>query len=294
MATYVTPARFNVMGFGSDAVPDNILRSILVRASRAADTYCAVPMVPSRYSFLGGSVTNEEHPFRLSTEEAFGRRVRLYCTPLKSVSDLKIYVTNQQYVQFPAGELFVTKNWVEIVSLAMTASGLFGAAIVPNIGLGTPILKAAYSYGYSFTEGDETLGSSDLLTYRAANQFWDATQVTVKRDGAEITTGFTIDRNEGTVTFATIQLSSSIITASYGYTLPSAVAEAVGYIAADMLSDKSLVESGVGGLRSLHVDEITIEREPVHVTRQGGQVLDPVVPDHAASLLDPFRFFSAF
>ena len=65
MLPYLTPDRYRSMGFGTEDIDDEFLRSIINRASLSVDRYCSVPMVPSRYSFRGGSVTDEEHDFFL-------------------------------------------------------------------------------------------------------------------------------------------------------------------------------------------------------------------------------------
>ena len=76
---YLTPERFRTMGVGSDL--DNIeeweLRSILQSASRSVDAYCNVPILPQRFIFRGGTMTDEDHEMVYNS-----RRVRLRARPI--------------------------------------------------------------------------------------------------------------------------------------------------------------------------------------------------------------------
>lgn len=289
---YLTPDRYRAMGFGAEDLEDSDLRAILNRASRAVDRYCSAPMLPQRHSFRGGAIANEEHRYDIGDGVFHGaqRQVWLWHTPLKAMTALRLYVTNTQFVDFPAGELFVTKDYIEIISLAVGSVGLYGSAILPVVGLGQPLLRASYTYGYSFTETDEVLEDTDARTYRASNQFWDDTAVTIKVGGSTVATGFTLDREEGVVIFDTQQVDE--VRASYGYTLPSEISEATGIIATDLMGERAITAGGMSSLRSLKVAEITIER---NVPRSRGvaaaSIMDDI-PDRAARLLNAFNFIS--
>lgn len=290
---YLTEGRFPSLGLGVDltGIDPIQVRSTLLAAAARVDTYCAVPLLPQPYSFRGGSITGERKRWDagdgiLTFPE---RVVYLRHTPIKAVSQLRIYVTNTQYVQFDPSELVLLREvgTVEIVSLAMTASGLFGAFIVPNIGLGRPIVDANYTYGYEFTSIDESLLTIATNVYQAQNQFWDASAVTVKVAGTIVTTGFTIDRNEGTVTFAATP--AGVVTASYGYTMPFNIAMATGMIAHDMLTERELHERGLGNIRRLRVGEIEMDRgrEP---SASSNTLSEIAIPPDAQALLEGFRF----
>lgn len=283
---YLTPERYRAMGFGTDDLEDADLRAILSRASRQVDAYCTVPLVPTRYSFLGGAVTDEEQDYNVGDGvTSFPQRLIFpRFRPVKTVTSCRIYVTNQQYISFSDSEMFVSRSQIQIISFAMTANGLFGAAIIPSVGLMVPILRLGYTYGYVFTTTDEVLEPTDASTYRAQNQFWDDTDVTIQVDGATVTTGFTLDRTEGTVTFDDNQASSAVVTASYGYGLPSEIAEATGLIAAANMGERQMVARGMSGVRSLKIGEISIERNTL---RRGETQL--WVPAEAGAMLEGFR-----
>lgn len=200
MLPYITPERYNAMGFGATAQDDATLRSFIHRASLAVDRYVSAPMVPTRFSFRGGTVVDEEHRFSLGNtiNEHPTRIVWPNCTPLKSVSAFSVWVTATQHVDFNTDELFITKDNFHLTSINLTSAGLFGAIAVPVLGLKEPISKTTYTYGYDFAAVDEVLsGDSTYTVYRAVNQFWNDEDVTVKKNDVAITTGFTVNKTEG-------------------------------------------------------------------------------------------------
>lgn len=291
MLPYLTPDRYAAMGFGTTSLDDSIIRSFINRASLAVDRYCSVPMVPSRYSFRGGTVTDEEHLFELGNDvnEQARRIIWPRSSPVSSVSQLRVYVTNTQYVDFDASELFVTKDTIEITSITLTSAGLFGALAIPILGLRTPIAKVTYTYGYDFDSTDEVLSSSDDTVYRALNQFWNDDDVVVKVNGVVVTTGFTVDKTEGVITFDSANTTGDIVTATYGYSLPSEVSEATGLTVAKFVGDREIVERGMAGLDSLRVGEIAMTR-PRPRAATSNQSVD--LPNEAKQLLDGLHFMT--
>ena len=291
MLPYLTPERYRSMGFGTSDLDDEDLLSLINRATLAVDRYCAIPVVPDRYSFRGGTVTDEEHQFRLGDgiSEMPTRVIWVRSKPLRSVSSLRVYITNTQYVELDVDELFVTRNNVQIISLAQTSIGLFGAFAIPVVGLETAIARISYAYNYDFDAVDEVLANTEGMVYRAQNQFWNADAVTVKKDGVTQTTGFSVDKNEGIVTMTTQQAEASVITVSYGYTLPSEVAQASGLTVARSVGDKELIEKGMSGVEALRVGEISIER-PRARAAISNQSVD--LPNEAKQLLDGYHFIT--
>ena len=291
MLPYLTPDRYRSMGFGTEDIEDEQLRSIINRASLAVDRYCSVPMVPSRYSFRGGTVTDEEHQFFLGNgvnepqQRVFWPRSK----PIKAVSQLRVYVTNTQYVDFDVSELFVTKTSINVTSLTVTSIGLFGQFAVPVIGLATPIARITYTYGYDFDSVDEVLEPTDGKTFRAQNQFWNADTVTVSINGTPTASGWTADKTEGTIVFDSAQNAEAIITASYGYTMPNEVSQATGVTVADYIGQRDLVAKGMSGVQSLRVGEISIER-PRPRAATSNVSLD--IPNEAKQMLNGLEFIS--
>jgi hypothetical protein len=292
MLPYLTPQRYRSMGFGTTDQSDEYLRSLINRASLAVDRYCSVPMVPQRYSFRGGTITNEEHEFYLGNgvNEPQQRRFWPRSKPLKSVQSVRVYVTNSQYLDFNTDELFVTHDAINITSLTVTQVGLFGNFTVPVIGLATPIAKLSYTYGYEFTATEEFVEPTDGQLYRAQNQFWTDDDVVVEVSGTPVTTGFTVDRLEGTVKFEVNQPAGTVVQVTYTYSLPNEVSQATGLTVADFIGKKELVEKGMSGVQSIRVGEISIDRPRPRAATTNSSV---DVPNEAKQLLGGLQFISA-
>lgn len=251
-----------------------------------ANSFCAAP---SNHDFRGGSVTDERHVWEVGNAHRIGRqRIWPFHRPIRSVDHLRIDVTNTQYVQIEDTSLYVNpqENWVEPVALALTTVGLFGAGILPNVGLDTPVSKLTYTYGWEFTATDEPLASYSGSMLMAPDQFWTTDTVEVKQDGAVLAEGdYTIDAYEGMVTVSGYD-SSAFYTASYTYTLPRPVGLATALIATDVMAQQGIVGRGLIGLSSLTVEEISMR-----VSKSSGISQVPV-NGAAASLLMPFVYLS--
>lgn len=284
---YITPERFRTMGVGSDltGVEDWELRSILESASRTVDAYCNVPMLPNRYSFKGGTMTNEEHTFGTS------RRIRLRARPIRTVTALSIYATATQYLAVNPARLYIEdeEGWVEIVEAGLTSIGLWGAAMMPMIGLEEYVVRATYTYGYRFPTTGEYLEPTDAWTFRALNQFWTEDDVTVYVNGTEATEDLTIDRDEGTITFEAAHDPDDVITADYTYSLPYEIARATALIAGSSIAEKDLVGKGLGNLAEIAVEEVRLRRD---ARKSGTVVAAEAIPNAAAGLLEGYRFIT--
>ncbi len=279
---YLTPDRYRVMGSGVDAsdIPDTELASAIARAEDMAEAFCHVSMLPQRHDFRGGTITDETHPFGEGQVRVFPRH-----RPVKEVISYQVYATNNVYIEVSPDQLFVEPRggWVEIVALSMSPVGFWAATDL--ISLTHPVLKLDYTYGYDFVVVDEQLASADQQTYRAQNQFWDA-DPEIKRDDTVITTGFTVNRTEGTVTFDVPENYSSSITASYIHHLPSNIPQAVAIISTAMLNERELVGKGLGNLAEIQVEEVRLRRD---ARRTGTMVVAEAIPSAAQALLAPFR-----
>jgi len=296
MPEYVTPERFKTMGTGVDLaeVEDFELRSILRRAS---DRVNAITAAPYGHDFRGGSVVNEEHPWNPGNGVSVQaeRSVFLHNYPIVSVSKLHIRLTNTQYIAFQSNELYVTERFVEITSLAMTSIGLFGAFIVPEIGLAHPRSSTDYVYGQTFAKTGEGLDQTDGKTWRAQDQWWDDSEtVTVYVDGVEKSASeYTINYDEGTIEITTPidgLPAGSVVTADYTTKLGEGIATATSILAAEALSDAENRRRGMAGLRSLRVGEIALEKDQ---TMRGSQTLATPAQLEAETYLNGWRFFTA-
>jgi hypothetical protein len=301
MKPYVTAAKFREMGFGVDVsnLEDPALTALCARATSLVDAYCLVPRLPNgaNHDFRGGSVVSEQHTWRYpaSPVDIGQRRAYPFHWPVTGVTRFIIKVTNTQYVSIAPSELFIngTQKYVEVVSLAITSSGLFNALVVPNIGLATPVVELDYTYGRTFAETGERLAFSDGQTWRAANQWWaqDPAPVIYKNGTPmTVTTDYTIDFDEGTVILVNDAEDTDVITADYSFRLPWEVRDATGHIVAALQIEAGKQASGIAGLRRLTVEEVTLEQQRF----QPGQAsihLEALSPE-AAMLLATYRFDS--
>lgn len=294
---YLTEERLRVLGFVGDLgeLSSAEIRNLIISASAKVDAFCNVPKQPSPYSFRGGAVVDDQYDWNPGDSlTPSQRRFFVRQTPLKEVTALDIYVTNDQYTSFTASELFINKvlGAIEITSLSLTSSAPLGAFVLPNIGLRTPQAKISYLYGWEFTAVDEILEPTDASLYRATNQFWDDSDVEVKVDGVvEAEANYTVDRIEGTIEFNDSQSADSLVTASYGYTMPQDIALATGYIAHDLFTERQLHDKGMGNVRSLRVGEIAIDRGRGDIVgRVSADVSEIQLPAAAEGHLLPYRF----
>jgi hypothetical protein len=296
MTLYVTPEKYRTLGFGIDldGVEDVELASILARAQAIAEGYCAVPRIPHPHSFLGGTIDvdhPEQHAWRLpeSDFDAGSRRVYPYHWPIKSVTQFRVKVTNTQYVSIGPSELFInnSERYIEVISLAFTGVGLFGA-IMPTLGLMRPVSETAYEYGYEFDATGEVLYPTDARTYRAQNQHWVANSAKVFVNGSEVTTGFTPDLTEGTIVFTAPQATGAVVMANYSYKLPYEIRDGVGMIATHLLGEREQQARGMTGVKSLKVAEITITNADDRISTENLAYIEP----EAAWLLDGYKFLT--
>jgi hypothetical protein len=302
MSLYVTPERFKAMGTGFDlsGVEDHELRALLNRASSVVDSYCNVPGLPDKYDFRGGTITEEEHEWLIFNEPVRPplkfRRFYFMHRPLRTVTDFKIYVTNRQYVDIENEDLFInnSEQYVEVVALAVTSVGIFGSMVIPNIGLYRPVARMSYTYGYRFKVTDEVIDATDGLTYRAENQWWVTTEtITVKRNGATITTGFTTDAAEGTVTFTSPNAATDVISVSYTYSLPEPISQATAIVMGHLLAERGFAAKGLSGIRNVRIAELEISRAGRPRVGAGGATTLPLeLMPEIGPLLDSYRFVS--
>lgn len=286
---YVTPARLRTLNLGSDLTgySDLQIASTINRSARVVETYTNASMVPQRHNYLGGTITDEEQIWRYPTTpfELGQRRVYPFHTPLKALTQLRIYVTNTQYVEIQPSEVVyqTTERYIEVVSLALTSAGLFNALIIPNVGLATPFGKISYTYGHEYPVTDELCFATDAtnLVFQAPHQFWTNAAVVVKVAGVTktLTTDYTFDATEGTITFVSAQTLQ--VTANYTFRCPPEIAEANGLIASYDLGQARLRGKGMSGLSNMKVAEASLTRIPQTATAHN---LEHTVPDAAALL----------
>jgi hypothetical protein len=291
---YLTPQHFRAMGPGIDlaTIEDDVLRFHLTAASALVDSYCAVPSLPVKHDFRGGTVTDETHTWRVGNENSIGtRRIYLWHIPLRTITQCRIYLTNTQYVEIDPDDLVINQsaNYAELGSLSLSPFGMFGLTHLPVAGVLAPLVRTSYTYGWRFPVVGEIMEATDGLLYRAQHQFWDATATkTIFDDGTDVTNSVTIDPVEGTALFSTPPSTGSVITATYTYTLPGEIAQAAAIICSALLGERELAAKGMNRLETIEVEEVRLRRT---IPQRAG-VVESSIPDAAKSLLNGFVYMT--
>jgi hypothetical protein len=278
------------MGFGVDLSDrtDLQIQSALERATQSVNTYCAVPVTPAQHDFRGGTVVAEQHRWPipdLSWTNAGTRRVYPLHAPVKTINSFVVKFTNSYQVVVDPSNLYVNKigNWAEVVAIAAVVSGVYPVGI--NFGLYTPIVELGYDYGWEFSTTERVYPSDSTVVYQAANQFWlEGSTPSVTVNGS--TQSATYDFTEGTVTFVTSLDDSDVVQLDYTYTLPSAIAQATGHLAAAAINESLLVEKGLGNLASIRVEEVELRRSYYPTQANTRTYVETVAPAAAAYLAD--------
>lgn len=107
---YLTPNRYRTIGTGVDLseTDDSELRVILTNASRMANRAAHAPV---GYSFLGGTITDEEHNWRVgNVYKAPSGRLWPFFRPIREVSNVRINVTRTQYIDFGSDQIFTQRD----------------------------------------------------------------------------------------------------------------------------------------------------------------------------------------
>lgn len=286
---YLTPAKLRRMGLGTAFSTDDVALTSLIRiASGLANRACAAPRA---HDFRGGTVLNEQHDWDVGNDHIMGqRRIWPYHRPVKAVTRFQIRVTQggAGVVDFPTAQIYLNgqENYLELVSLSLTTASVYAAGLIPNIGLARPVAELDYTYGWADPITDEELATTSGNTdWFADEQFWSDDPVTVKVAGVAVTSGFTVNRNEGSIHFVSPVVGGDV-TASFITRLPNAIAEATALIAADVAAQSRLNQAGLQGLSGLRVLEVEMRQ-----SKSAGLSNVPINPA-AAMLLEPYRFRS--
>jgi hypothetical protein len=292
--SYLSPRRYVLGGYGADTSSFTAaqLRQKLIQATSAVDTFCNRSMNPQRSDMRGGTIIGEQHAWPVQDPYVplpGGRRVYLNSTPIRSVSRFSIQFTNSWSMSFPVSNLFVngTGGYVEIVATQPTIVGYPPVGIW--FGLSEPVLSVDYDYGWQFPVVDDTCEADSPLLYYASHGNWLSTaDVEVSVAGAVIDpSDYTINYDDGSILFALAAepAADQEVLVSYTYTLPQAIADAVGIIATDRMGQSAIARRGMIGLSSLKVAEVSLtQMQPGNLVTRNGIT----IPAAAADLLGPY------
>ena len=285
---YVTPARYRTLGTGVDlsGKTDAELSAILVAASDAVN---AAVNAPDGYSFLGGTITDEEHQWRFGSQripKATDGRIWPYYRPIRSVSSFRINATQNQYISFDDESLFVQGDlgYVEPVA-GPTTTALFTA--IPPWVLTSPVGYLTYTYGFEQTVTDELMAVESGGSLRAGHQFWYTDEdVVLKKNGVVVAEGdYEVDYDEGTIVPDTPD-EDATWKVSYHHKLPPGIAAATALVATDIMGASAIAAAGMLGLSGIKVEEVEL--------RQSSKVNFYVNPVNAAANVYLARYRAMF
>lgn len=297
--TLLSPRRYERAGYGM-ALPTGFtlsqLRSTLIRAQSRVDRYCNVPAQPSAFDWRGGTMTNEQHQWRIINPLAYGpgaRRVYTNVGPIKTVTALSLDLGKTYQVALdPAVDVYVNaiEQYAEIVAVNPTIVGFYPLAV--NLGLYNPIARITYTYGWSFPVAGDVLEAESPTLFSASYGNWDSTITpVVYLDGVVASPStYAVNYDDGEISFTAGPTAGVEVSADYTYTVPDPVVEAIGITATNLLGQSRLAARGLTGLSSLKVAEISMtQMSPAQMATRNGAT----IPSEAAELLGKFVMGSA-
>ncbi len=294
-ATLLSPRRYLRGGYGL-ALPTGYtysqLRSALIRAQNEVSRFCNVPKLPQAFNWRGGTMTDEQHQWKIVNPLAYGpgaRRVYVNATPLKTVTALHLDLGKTYRVDLdPPNDCYVNtlEGYTEVIVVAPTIIGVYPVGL--TFGLYNPVARITYTYGWTFDVAGDVLEAESPTVFSAAYGNWSQSPpAVIYLDGVEQVSGYTVDFDDGTVTFATAPGVGVEVSADYVYTAPSEVVDAIGYTATADLVRSRINQRGLAGLSSLKVAEVSMTTLIPQVTRNKA-----TIPAEAAALVDGYVFGS--
>lgn len=289
-AVLLSPRRYLRSGYGI-ALPDGFslstLRTRIAQAQGLVDRYCNVPKQPSAFDWRGGAMAEEQHGWPRVNPLAPGpgsRRVYLNAGPVKDVTAFVLDLGSTYQVTVQPNQIYVNhiEQYAEVIAVSPTIIGVPPIGI--PLGLYQPIARVSYTYGWSFPVAGDVLEAESPTQFSATYGNWDQSPpAVVYLDGVEQLSGYTVDFDDGTVTFATAPSPGVEVTADYTYLAPGPVVDAVGETTAWLLSQSRINQRGLAGLSSLKVAEVSMTQMLPTVTKNGA-----TLPATVAALIDGY------
>ena len=281
-------------GIDLDGIEDQDLASHIQIASGLVNTHCNVEV---EHDFRGGSITGEDHPWKIGNYMWPGSRTAFPSHfPLLVLSSFKIYVTNTQYLDIPIAQTHYEQHSNKIETLVAASSiGIWSYTAIPVAGFREPHAKIDYTYGFSFNAVSEQMFPDGGIRWRAQNQWWDsAVTPVISINGTPVAAiDLTFDYDEGTVDIDDDVLTAldlavaevDHVRATYTHKLPTNVMNATAMVTTSLLGRRAIADKGLLGLSGIKVNEVELRQ-----SRDSQMALDQI-PGNAQMLLVPYRRF---
>lgn len=304
MPKYLTPAQYKRYQDGIDleGTNDLALAMTISRAEAAIDAHMGFDTKKGGFE-----------PHNVMIQHEFHERNRrtffpTYDIPVRNVTRYRIQISNIStagagfFANINSGDCVINNDgaYVEIVPLQAITYAL--SPVIVQLGLLKPIVEMDCEVGYYLPVFGETLLNGGQNTqYFAVNGFWASTYTqalasqpnqlppipaVIYKNGVVQTSGYTIDTTDGSITFATPNAYTDVITADYTYTIPDIVAEACVLQTSYLLAQKSLNQMKMyKTLFQMRTGEQVISYpRSINVTEQGRSVASSLCNDAAAIL----------
>lgn len=285
MSRYLTPQQYRAAFDGmvetdSRAVSDPQLAHLIARAEAAIDAYAG----------LDGRLGGFEPHVITGYQEAFdfdARRARIpnFPAPARNLRRFNIHISNANDSQDAASSAVINVNDIAINN----QSGYFEAvplqaityslsAVVYGLGLQPPWVEMDYESGYYLPFlGDALYDTGDQTTYRAVRGFWATSYAQSGSSQPSVlppvppviylngvaqpqNSGYTLNAQEGTVTFASAQTGGPTVTADYTAQIPDVIAFAAVDQVTWLLQQRALSQLGMGGLMRVQNGDQQLQR----------------------------------
>jgi hypothetical protein len=294
----LSPERYLRSGYGI-ALPDGFsvstLRTTLARAQNQVNRYLNAPKLPNPYDWRGGTMTNERQQWRVQSPLAYSegvRRVYVNSGPIKAVTDFHLDLGTTYMITVDPSQLYVNpmEQYIEIVALNPTVVGYYPLAV--NLGLYQPIARISYTYGWSFPITGDVLEAESPTVFTAAYGNWDRTVLPVVYfDGVVQISGYSVNYDNGQVTFTVAPSPGVEVSADYTYAVPSELVDAIGITTTNLLAQSRIAQRGMIGLSSIKIAEVSLtQMMPTQMANKNGVS----IPQEAADLLTSYSFGSVF
>lgn len=304
MAKYLTPSQYKRYSDGIDlsSVSDLTLAMMISRAETAIDAHMGFDT--RRGGFEPHNIMLQQ-PFREHNRRTF---FPTYEVPVRVVNRYRIQVSNLSttgagfFATISPNDCVINNDggYLEIVPLQAITYAL--SPVLIQLGLRTPIVEMDCEVGYYLPIfGEQLIDGGQHTQYFAINGYWAQTYnmalsvqplqlppvpPVIYKNGVAQTTGFAIDYADGSVTFASANAATDVISADYTYVIPDPVTEACVLQTSALLAQKALNEMKMyHGLFQMRTgeQEISYPRN-TNIADQGRTYASSLCPDAAAVL----------
>jgi hypothetical protein len=305
MPKYLTVKQYRMLddGISLSGLSDIALANKINDAEALIDDYMGFDM--KRGGFEPHEITSQSR-FEQGTLKTFDPQPPV---PLRVVTRYRIQVSNVAssgagfFANISPDDCVINNDgrYVEIVPLQAVTYSL--SPVLIQLGLNPPIVQMDCKIGYYIPVwGDELIDGGDLKTFYAVEGFWasdyavalhlqpatlPAVPPVVYVNGAEQTSGYTINYKEGYVLFDTERAPTDVVTADYTKTIPPAVRAATIIQTSHMLGQRALNQLGLSGLEAARSGDQDVRRPRVYAaSSNSGQEISPALCDEAKSVLN--------